>query len=123
MLGSTFPFSADARHTVHRALTILLICVTACWPANPVLAQEPAETEECLPFCEDYSGAMLVNAYGTQLRVSHSQGDAVGRHDSVSSLELFHSIPTGGAIWFYEARLLLDNSAQFGGNLGVGYRR
>jgi len=105
------------------AFVPLCLCAFFLVLASPLPAQEPAETDEALPFTENYSGAMLLNSYGTQLRVTHSTGDAVGRDDSISSLEMFHSIPTGSDVWFYDLRMLVNNNGDVGGNVGIGARR
>lgn len=126
MVGWTVNRRARLRwkDTVRKVATFWLAGVMLC-PSGRLLAQDAVvatDGSEHVPYSQDYRGALLLNSAGTQLRVDHSEGPAVGRLESITGLEVFHAVPLDGSRLFYDLRLLVNNNGRVGGNIGLGYR-
>ncbi|MEK6239608.1 MAG: inverse autotransporter beta domain-containing protein, partial [Planctomycetales bacterium] len=74
------------------------------------------------PFTEDFSAVSGVPNFGGYFRMRHIVGEGVGRRHSFTSLDYFQPVRTQNGVFFAEARNQWDNTADYAGHGGVGFR-
>ncbi len=93
-------------------------------PAVKQVAQfDEMEEEEEFDELEQTPQRVIGNGVGSMGRASYLGGKTFGRTDSITPLEFFPYLLTDEHFIFSDMRGFVTNNSQFGGNLGVGYRR
>jgi hypothetical protein len=101
-----------------------LLIVAGAWSAHGQQLPFNNDVQDWVQDAGDaaYNGNRSGQALGTQFRLGHVTGPAIGREESITPVEMMNYMFLGDGMLFGDIRGFAANNGKWGANLGVGYR-